>query len=742
MNFAGNNFTYISKTKKQTYNERKQNLSNNIQVVKSQKEENSKVTEKIKDYDLDNKIEKKERQRSRSIEIVDEEDLDLQYSDDEDLSYVHDVNKDISSSKKELKEVQKMDILNLQPNIDFKAPIMKKEKKVIWDVNKKKKRDLRNFKHEVDTNIINFKFNFLKEKVSFATGDPYYCKCCKAILSKHSGINENEKLWKCEFCEEVNILNHFVKEEKPTEECIDYFIDNKKKTTTSDDKTILYCFDTSGSMCVTEALAGNHKIKGNYLDKYKGDLMKFSDGSSQFYDGNMGGVTYVSRLQCLQAGIESYLTKMNNECPKNKVGIITFSDGVVCYGDGSKDPVKIEGNNLNDEQKIIELAEKCKDIINKPISETSKTLIEKLYTIEESGRTALGPGLVFSINLLNNAPTGSKIILCTDGLANIGIGAMEVLTNKKDKDFDFNYQKLKSFYENLGNKAKEKGITINLLTFAGEESNIEILGQLCELTQGEIIRVKPTEILNEFANLMDNEILATDVSITVKLHKTFEFRNERKEDLSNENSEFNQKVGMVSNESELCLEYRVKSNDELLKMNVDLDLIKEIFFQSIIRYTNLKGEECLRVTTKKQLISDESEKIIAQAKPEIISVNAIKKCSKLAKEGEYRESQSTAMAYKQLFKKNNHISSNIKQNYNQFNNIMSEMNNNLQKLQFSEENCCDDDFSMNLNEKKSMKEEIKNPNLQNRVKNRMDEVSYNIQSNCHMNSEKFMKKKK
>ena len=50
-------------------------------------------------------------------------------------------------------------------------------------------------------------------------------------------INENEKLWKCEFCEEVNILNHFVKEEKPTEECIDYFIDNKKKTT-PDIKTI------------------------------------------------------------------------------------------------------------------------------------------------------------------------------------------------------------------------------------------------------------------------------------------------------------------------------------------------------------------------------------------------------------------------------------------------------------------------------------------------------------------------
>lgn len=740
MEFAGNNYTYISKTKKQTYHDRKQNEQNNIKVINSGNEvkkgrikENCKVTEKIKDYDNENEclFVKKERERSRSIEVVEEEDLDLQYSDDESISNLNEV---------KLKEESGNfhDIFNIpNPSIDNninnnQIPKRIKEKKVLYNVNKKK-RELKNFKHEVDTNIINFKFNFLKEKVSFATGDPYFCKNCQAILSKHSEINENEKVWKCEFCDTLNVLNNYVKEEKPTEECIDYFVDTKKKNTTSDEKTILYCFDTSGSMCVTEALAGNHKIKGNYLEKYKSDLMKFSDGSSQFYDGNMGGVTYVSRLQCLQAGIESYLSKMKNDCPKNKVGIITFSDGVVCYGDGSKTATKIEGNYLNEEQKIIEMAEKSQDSISKPISETSKNLIEKLYSIEESGRTALGPGILFSINLLNNAPVGSKIILCTDGLANIGIGGMEILANKKDKDFDINYQKIKSFYENLGNQAKSKGIIINLLTFSGEESNIEILSQLCDLTQGEVIRVKPTEILNEFANLMDNEILATDVSISVKLHKSFEFRNEKKDDLSRENSEFSRKVGIVSNESELCLEYRVKSNDELLKMNIDLDLIKEIFFQSIIRYTNLKGEECLRVTTKKQLISDESEKIIAQAKPEIISVNAIKKCSQLAKEGDYRESQSTAMAYKQMFKKNNHISSRVKENYQQFNNIMSEMNNNLQKLQFSEE--CDDDILMDSKEGKNM-------NQDKRIKNRMDEVSYNIHSNFNMNSEKLMKKKK
>lgn len=38
------------------------------------------------------------------------------------------------------------------------------------------------------------------------------------------------------------------------------------------------------------------------------------------------------------------------------------------------------------------------------------------------GSTALGPGLLSSIELASKGDVGSKVILCTDGEANVGLG--------------------------------------------------------------------------------------------------------------------------------------------------------------------------------------------------------------------------------------------------------------------------------------------------------------------------------
>lgn len=59
---------------------------------------------------------------------------------------------------------------------------------------------------------------------------------------------------------------------------------------------MVFCVDISGSMCVTQKIQGNHRIKGEKMtQKLKTDLMKFSDGSDQRLQGDHG-MTYVSRL--------------------------------------------------------------------------------------------------------------------------------------------------------------------------------------------------------------------------------------------------------------------------------------------------------------------------------------------------------------------------------------------------------------------------------------------------------------
>jgi len=68
--------------------------------------------------------------------------------------------------------------------------------------------------------------------------------------------------------------------------------ENKKKS--EEELAIVFCIDISGSMGVTKAMKGNHKIKGDRISELQ-ELMKFSDGSDQFAFKDKH-VTYISRL--------------------------------------------------------------------------------------------------------------------------------------------------------------------------------------------------------------------------------------------------------------------------------------------------------------------------------------------------------------------------------------------------------------------------------------------------------------
>lgn len=58
-------------------------------------------------------------------------------------------------------------------------------------------------------------------------------------------------------------------------------------------------------------------------------------------------------------------------------------------------------------------------------------------SLEETGPTALGPALLVSIALASEGPPGSSVILCTDGLANVGLGAFdEIINDDQVKEVD------------------------------------------------------------------------------------------------------------------------------------------------------------------------------------------------------------------------------------------------------------------------------------------------------------------
>lgn len=331
MDFAGNKYTYISKKKVEKIRGFKsQNQNQNLSVIK-EKPENFEMSSNLNQVKLDvgkkekrsgrsrsRSNEKNRRSRSNSIELNVSGELDEVYSCDESEDKNSDNEDDEDDYKPKKKSEKKVK--------SQKESLSKKDKKIKFNLASLKNTEDRVHEHEIDTNVLSIKFAFLSEKVGYATGDPTFCKNCTSVLNKNSRLkpSSDEKdddvtIWECEFCNFTNKIQ-IEPEEIPKSECVDYFVMSKSQVKSSglnysDDKTILFVFDVSGSMCVTTPIKGKHKIKGNTIDKEYQELMKFSDGSDQFYDQGCKGKTYISRMQCLQAAIESNITLMKESAP-------------------------------------------------------------------------------------------------------------------------------------------------------------------------------------------------------------------------------------------------------------------------------------------------------------------------------------------------------------------------------------------------------------------------------------------
>lgn len=140
-------------------------------------------------------------------------------------------------------------------------------------------------------------------------------------------------------------------------------------------------------------------------------------------------------------------------------------------------------------------------------------------SLEETGPTALGPALATGVAMAAEGATGSQVVLCTDGLANIGIGSFDEVVDDEE------LKKREEVYERIGEYAKSKGITVNIVSIVGDECNLDTLSRIAELTGGEVERVDPISLTKNFANILSKPIIASNVVAKVLLHKGLQFRN-------------------------------------------------------------------------------------------------------------------------------------------------------------------------------------------------------------------------
>lgn len=221
------------------------------------------------------------------------------------------------------------------------------------------------------------------------------------------------------------------------------------------------------------------------------------------------------------------------------MGIVLFGSGVVVKGDCTQPEIRITDDLDNFESIFNHPRLQEGNLVTKNIEEAFYEIEKSIKNIDTSGGTALGPGLLGALALAAQGKPGSQIILCTDGLANIGIGPLKTPNEVAQS---------KSFYDKVGDMAIKKGVSISVITVKGKVCQVDTLAPLVEKTGGKFRSVDLRDV--KIDDIVANKLIATGVHLKAMLHEGLSFSNIHEGELYNNNSIFEKLIGPVSNTTE------------------------------------------------------------------------------------------------------------------------------------------------------------------------------------------------
>ena len=221
----------------------------------------------------------------------------------------------------------------------------------------------------------------------------------------------------------------------------------------------------------------------------------------------------------------------------------------------------------------------------KSINKSHQALDNVLNKLPTSCGTAIGPALVIAVEIASNGSTGSRVIICTDGEANVGIGS-----HGKDDPF----------YSQIGEYAKAKGVSVSVLGVKGVDINLKSLGKVTHATGGTVMKVDPVKIGTEFSKIINEVILGSNAEVTVRLNKRFILKNVDKSLLSEKNTVLKQDLGNFSTDTELAFEFQTLTLEQASdQFHISLDIFRSqrLPMQVELKYRGLDGNQYLQIVT-------------------------------------------------------------------------------------------------------------------------------------------------
>eukprot|EP01125_Pyxidicula_operculata_P017748 TRINITY_DN6254_c0_g1_i1.p1 TRINITY_DN6254_c0_g1~~TRINITY_DN6254_c0_g1_i1.p1 ORF type:complete len:945 (-),score=192.51 TRINITY_DN6254_c0_g1_i1:14-2848(-) len=515
-----------------------------------------------------------------------------------------------------------------------------------------------------DTNSICVSMGCLGDKVEYFTGEPINCKNCSAFFTKYSHV-EDKKTWRCEFCGNTQDIGELDEEEIPKDYALDYLLEpaSVHSEDANSNSLVVFVVDISGSMtCTTEIPSGFGLFqvqtggKKTARMKEQEELMNLlnPDGLNQHIPGQRRDVSYISRMECVQASLQIQLEELHKSHPNKRVVLICFNNEVNIVGDGmstntQKSKSIIAGDKLSEFDALLDIGSSYDVKSLSPVSKSREALNDQIFYLKETGSTALGPALLVGVGIASQVPR-SSVILCTDGLPNVGLGAMDQQTNEKTAS---------KFYQRVGNLAKEKGINVSVIGIEGEDCGVTVLGEMAHITGGDVNIVNPLELQRKMRQIIDNPIVATDVKVKVLTSPFVGIKSPNGKVI--DPLKFSLDIGNANAESDLAFNYGLTEfGYNLLKQTGDGDaLYREIVenfgksaqipFQLQVFYTKLDSSKCVKVLTTTHSVTlkrDEAEKTANVA---LMALSAIQNAAlRSLNDKEYKEARESLFIMQRL----------------------------------------------------------------------------------------------
>jgi len=316
----------------------------------------------------------------------------------------------------------------------------------------------------------------------------------------------------------------------------------------------------------------------------------------------------------MQDAVLENLKQLAVRHPTRKVILLAFSDEVVFYGDGVDSPQVVTGDALLDETALDKFIATLSLDGVKPILQSNKALDRRVSELTENGATALGPALYIAAQLAGKK-AHSEIILCTDGLSNVGLGSLD------EKD---TMEEASKFYKAVAAYSKAHETTINIMALQDSNCALSSFAVVATETSGQVNILHPLEWAAEVQRIAQNPVIATNVHARLLLPSL----------LTNPRREKCDACGGHSGANFVC--YNVGNATAETDLAFDMQCVPSMSygdtvpFQLQITYTRVDGAQCMRVISTEQKITKDRARAEKGVDVAVLALYAVQRTARLA----------------------------------------------------------------------------------------------------------------